>query len=190
MKLSAVIATAALTLSAAAAQAHQPGQGEGHAHGHAQGHAQADCPADAGAHGAKAAEIKLGDLTLNGAFTRATLPGAPVAGGFVTITNGGTSDDRLIGGKASFAGEVQVHEMAMEGEVMKMRQLSDGLVIPAGSSVELKPGSYHLMFMGLKQPLTEGETVTIDVTFEKAGSVTLPLAVMSPGAKCADHTAH
>ncbi|WP_226341111.1 copper chaperone PCu(A)C [Gemmobacter serpentinus] len=173
MKLTPILTVALLGLAAAPALAEQAGHSPDHT-----------MPAH------EAASVTQGDLTLTGGFTRATLPGAPVAGGFVTITNAGNADDVLTGGQATFAAEVQVHEMAMEGDVMKMRHLPDGLPIPAGSSIDLKPGSFHLMFMGLKQPLTEGETVTVDLTFEKAGTVTLPLAVMGPGAKSADHSAH
>lgn len=129
----------------------------------------------------KPAAVQVAGLTLSDAFTRATLPGAPVAGGFVTIANAGSADDRLIGGKADFATEVQVHEMALQGDVMKMRELPDGLPIPAGQTVVLKPGSYHVMFMGLTRPLTEGETVDVTLTFEKAGDVALKMAVIAPG---------
>lgn len=141
--------------------------GHGHGHGHA---AAAAAPA------AQAAPITLGDLTLSGPFTRATPPGAPVAGGFLTVANAG-ADDRLVAARVDFAGRAEIHEMAMEGDVMKMRQLSDGLAIPAGATVELKPGGYHLMFMDLKQPLVEGETVKVTLQFEKAGEVEVPMTV-------------
>jgi len=133
------------------------------------GHGGHNAAADDGA-------IKLGDLTLSNGFSRATPPGAPVAGGFVTIANAGAGD-RLISASVDFAGRAEIHEMAMEGEVMRMRQLPEGLTIPAGETVELKPGGYHLMFMELKQPLVEGETVNVTLKFEKAGEVTLPLRV-------------
>ena len=137
----------------------------GHGHGHGD-HAAAN----------SAGPVILGDLTLDGGFSRATPPGAPVAGGFLTIANGG-AEDRLVAASADFAGRTEIHEMAMEGEVMRMRELPEGLPIPAGGTVELKPGGYHLMFMELKQPLVEGETVNVTLSFEKAGEVSLPLAV-------------
>ncbi|MFT3689098.1 copper chaperone PCu(A)C [Paenirhodobacter sp.] len=132
------------------------------------------------------APVTAGDLTLSGAFTRATRPGAPVAGGFLTIRNAG-AEDRLTGGSAPFAAEVQVHEMAMEGDVMKMRALPDGLPVPAGQEIALKPGGHHLMFIGLKAPLVEGETVPVTLTFAKAGAVTVPLKVLAPGARGMEH---
>ncbi|MCP8883282.1 copper chaperone PCu(A)C [Devosia sp. XJ19-1] len=128
-------------------------------------------------------DITLGTLELKGPFARATLPNAPVAGGFVTIVNTGTEDDRLVSVTADIARETQIHEMAMEGEVMKMRQLADGVVIPAGETVALAPGGYHIMFMGLTQALVEGEKVPVTLTFEKAGTVTIDLDI---GATAAD----
>ncbi|MEG4645683.1 DUF1775 domain-containing protein [Paracoccus sp. P2] len=144
----------------------------GHGHGHSHGHGHGPDAQAAAAGG----PVVLGDLALSGGFSRATPPGAPVAGGFLTIANGG-DEDRLVAAHADFAGRTEIHEMAMEGEVMRMRELPDGLAIPAGATVELKPGGYHLMFMELKQPLVEGETVNVTLSFEKAGEVSLPLAV-------------
>lgn len=139
----------------------------------------------AAAHGTE--EVKFGDLVLSGAFTRATMPGAPVAGGFVTITNTGTTDDKLIGGSVAFAKTFQVHEMVMQDNVMKMREVAGGLPIPAGQTVELKPGGYHVMFMDMTAPLVEGETVDVTLKFEKAGEVTIGMPVMAHDAKSAGH---
>jgi copper(I)-binding protein len=119
----------------------------------------------------------LGPINISLPFTRATLPNAPVAGGFLTIENTGTESDRLISATSDIAGETQIHEMAMEGDVMKMRPLADGLEIPAGETVVLAPGGYHIMFMGLKQTLVEGEKVAVTLTFEKAGTVEILLPV-------------
>jgi copper(I)-binding protein len=119
----------------------------------------------------------LGDLTLSAPFARASLPNAPVAGGYVTVVNNGATDDRLVAAASDVAGRMEVHEMAMDGDVMKMRELADGLPIPAGETVVLKPGGYHIMFMKLNQPLEEGQTVEVTLTFEKAGEVSLPFPV-------------
>ncbi len=126
---------------------------------------------------AHAAEITIGTLTLVDPYVRATLPNAPVGGGFVTISNTGAADDRLISASSPAAGMVQIHEMKMDGDVMKMAELPDGLVLPAGQSVELKPGGFHIMFMQLKQQFVEGTTVPVTLTFEKAGSITVEFAV-------------
>ncbi len=135
--------------------------------------------------------VHAGQMTLSGGFTRATLPNQPVGGGYVTLTNDGP-DDRLVSAQSPVAGEVQIHEMAMQGGVMKMRQLVDGLAVLAGKTVELKPGGYHLMFMQLKEPLVEGTKVPVTLTFEHAGTVSLELPVRAPNAKSGgmDHSAH
>ncbi len=134
------------------------------------------------------AEHQAGNLMLKAPFARATLPNQPVAGGFLTITNTGAEDDVLIGVSADFAERGEVHEMAMEGDTMKMRELADGLVIPAGETVELKPGGYHLMFTKVQYPLIEGEMFEATLEFEKAGSVTVPFSILGKGAKAMDHS--
>lgn len=149
--------------------------------------------ADHGGHAdhASTADIVLGDIVISRPFTRATLPNAPVAGGFLTLANTGGAADRLVAVETPLAREAQIHEMAMEGEVMKMRQIPDGLPIGPGETVALEPGGYHLMFMGLTSPLVEGETLEVTLTFEKAGTVTidLPIAGTAAGAPD-DHSAH
>lgn len=110
-------------------------------------------------------------LSLEGPWIRATPGGAKVAGGYLKITNRGKETDRLTGGSLPVAGRVEVHEMAVENGVMKMRALPKGLSIAPGESVELKPGGYHLMFMDLRQGLKEGDTVKGTLVFEKAGTV-------------------
>lgn len=134
--------------------------------------------------------VSQGDLVLSDAYVRAMPPNAPVAGGFVTITNKGKQDDRLVAARSPQAGEMQIHEMAMDGDVMKMRELPDGLPIPAGSTVELKPGGYHLMFMQVPKPFAEGETVETTLVFEKAGEIALPLAVRAKAAAPAGQQGH
>ncbi len=138
------------------------------------------------AHG-QSAVITIGDIEISGAFTRATLPNAPVAGGFLTLTNKGSQDDRLVSVQTPIAKEGQIHEMAMEGDVMKMRQLADGIVIPAGQTVTLEPGGLHLMFMGLTGAIAEGDAVPVTLTFENAGSVTGELLAGATAAASAGH---
>ncbi|MBC2773857.1 DUF1775 domain-containing protein [Rhizobium sp. AQ_MP] len=184
-----------LKLAAAEGDAHG---GHG-AHGAHAGHGAPADQAAAGGHGAHGAHgdhaghgdhmaatnpggfetVTAGDLELTAGFTKAMLPGQPVGGGFVTITNKGGEDDRLVSATSAQAGEVQLHEMAMEGDVMKMRQLTDGIAIPAGQTVELKPGGLHLMFYKVAEPFQEGGTVNVTLTFEKAGTVEVALPVGS-----------
>ena len=149
--------------------------------------------AEAHAHAAMApAVVTVGSLELSDAYSRATAPNAPVGGGYLTITNTGTSDDRLIGATTPAAGVVQLHEMKMDGDVMKMTEQSDGIVIPAGETVTLAPGGLHLMFMQLTDRLIEGESLPVTLTFEQAGSVEIDLAIGSPSARgpAEDHSAH
>ena len=122
-------------------------------------------------------EVTLGPLVIAGGFSRATLPNAPVGGGFMTITNTGDQDDTLVAASSAVAGRVEIHEMKMQGDVMEMRHLEGGLPIPARQTVTLKPGGYHLMFMGLQQPLVQGTRISVTLTFAKAGTVDVPLVV-------------
>ena len=129
---------------------------------------------------ASAHEYKIGDLEIVHPVARATPPNAPVSGGYMVIRNTGTEPDRLIGGATDFAGKVEVHEMAMEGDVMKMRQLTDGLEIPAGGEVTLKPGGYHVMFMQLKDQLQPDTKKKVTLRFEKAGEIEVEFLVATP----------
>ena len=122
------------------------------------------------------AEVTVGDLTIDRAALRETPAGAPVAGGYMLVTNRGAQDERLLGATSDRAPETQVHEMRMDGDVMRMRQLEGGLTIPAGQSVSLQPGGYHLMLMG-PEALIAGETHEVTLLFERAGEVTVPFAV-------------
>lgn len=125
--------------------------------------------------------VKVGDLEIKGAFSKAMLPGQPVGGGYLTITNNGKADDVLISASSSVAGSVELHEMAMQGQVMKMRKLDAGIAVPAGQTVELKPGGLHMMFMKVKEPFKAGSEVPVTLTFEKAGQIEVKLAVGAAG---------
>jgi periplasmic copper chaperone A len=127
-------------------------------------------------------EVKAGDLVITQAWSRATPGGAKTAGGYLTIENKGSTPDRLIGGAANVAGKVEVHEMAMDNGVMKMRPLDKGLTIDPGKSVKLAPGGYHLMMTDLKSPLKKGDKLPVTLEFEKAGKVTVSLDVQGVGA--------
>ena len=132
-----------------------------------------------------AEDYKLGSLVIGQPWTRVTPKNAPVAGGYLKITNAGTAPDRLVGGSTEVAKRFEIHEMKMDGGVMKMRELKDGVEIPPGATVELKPGSYHIMMMNLSRPLTKGERVKGSLTFEKAGKVDVEFAVEALGGNAA-----
>ena len=110
-------------------------------------------------------------------WSRATAPGQVVGGGFMTIVNTGNTADRLVSVTSAAAAEVQIHHTSMDGGVMRMRQLTDGLEIPAASRVELKPRGLHLMFMQLKAPLDVGSSFPVQLQFEKAGTLTAQFKV-------------
>jgi copper(I)-binding protein len=132
-------------------------------------------------------EYKLGNLQIGHPWARATPKGAAVGGGYLKITNTGTTPDRLISGTSAVSGRFEVHEMSMDNGVMKMRQLKDGIEIKPGETVELKPGGFHIMMVDLKQPIKEGERVRGTLVFEKAGTIEIEYAVVpvggSPGGK-------
>jgi copper(I)-binding protein len=123
-----------------------------------------------------------GPIGIENAWTRATAAAQTVGGGFMTIVNAGKTDDRLVSATSPVAAEVQIHDMKMEDGVMRMRQLADGLAVPAGARVELKPRSLHLMFMQLKAPLAVGQSFPVTLKFEKAGAVTTQFRVEAMGA--------
>jgi copper(I)-binding protein len=126
--------------------------------------------------------FKLGDLTVTSPWTRATPGGAKIAGGYLKITNHGASADRFVGVKSDTSDRVEIHEMSMSDGVMKMRPLPNGLEIKPGETVELKSGGYHLMFMDLKRPLKQGDTLKATLQFEKAGSLDVDFKVNALGA--------
>jgi copper(I)-binding protein len=131
---------------------------------------------------AQAADVTAGSLKISAPWARATPKGASVGGGYLTITNTGTTPDRLTGGLSDVASRVEIHEMSMDNGVMKMRPVAGGLEIKPGQTVTFKPGGYHVMFMGLKQQLKPGEDVKATLTFEKAGKVAVDFAVEGIGA--------
>ncbi len=130
---------------------------------------------------ANANEFKLGAITIDHPYARATAPGQPAGGGFLTLRNSGTAGDRLLSASAEVAKTVELHTMKMEGDVMRMRQV-EAIELPAGKAVELKPGGLHIMFIGLKAPLKKGDSFPLKLKFEKAGEVTVQVNVEAAGA--------
>jgi periplasmic copper chaperone A len=126
-------------------------------------------------------EYKLGTLEIAHPWTRATPKGASVAGGYLKVTNKGTAPDRLKSAVFELSPRVEIHEMAMSGTTMQMRELKSGLEIKPGETVELKPGSFHIMFMNLKKPLEQGQRIKGSLIFEKAGSVEVEFVVEAMG---------
>lgn len=137
-------------------------------------------------------EYKLGDLLIDHPYTRTTPPMTPVGGGFMSITNNGKESATLVGGTAEFAEVVEVHTMEMVDDVMKMRQLENGLEIPAGETVELKPGGYHLMFIKLSEQMKADDRHKATLKFAKAGEIEVEFVVkdISASMEGMDHSKH
>src|SRR5882757_10617805 len=130
-----------------------------------------------------ALDYKLGAIEIGHPWSRATPPTAESGGGFLAITNTGTTPDRLIAVKSPAADKVEIHEMKMDGNIMRMREVEKGIEIPPGATVELKPGGFHVMFMGLKAPFAKEAKVPLTLVFEKAGSIDVELMVQAMGAQ-------
>lgn len=123
--------------------------------------------------------VKIGALRIENIWSRATPNGAKVAAGYMHITNTGSTPDWLTGGSFSRSARMEIHEMAVKDGVMTMRPLPDGIEILPGQTLTLEPGSFHAMFMGLKQPLKEGETVSGTLEFKNAGKAEVTYTVRS-----------
>jgi periplasmic copper chaperone A len=131
---------------------------------------------------APAHDFAKGPLKIDHPWSRATAPKAPVGAGFLTIQNFGKSPDRLVAIKSPISDDVEIHTMSMTGGVMKMRELKDGLTIAPGAEVKLQPGAEHIMFMGLKGQIKQGEDFTATLIFERAGEVEVTFKVEPAGA--------
>ena len=130
-----------------------------------------------------ALDYKLGAIEIGQPWSRATPPTAESGGGYLVLKNTGTTPDRLIAVKSPAADRVEIHEMKMDGNIMRMREVEKGIEIPPGATVELKPGGFHVMFMGLKAPFAKEAKVPLTLVFEKAGSIDVDLMVQAMGAQ-------
>jgi copper(I)-binding protein len=131
---------------------------------------------------AGAETFRAGTIEIVDPWIPAPPKGADVAGGYMTIRNTGSAPDRLIGGTADGTGRVEVHEMTMDDNVMRMRPVQGGLEIKPGATVALTPGSLHLMLTGLTRPLAQGQRVKGSLQFEKAGKIDVQYGVEPMGA--------
>lgn len=113
-------------------------------------------------------------------WARATALQQKVGSAYVTLTS--PAGDRLIGASSPVAGRAEVHEMQMDGTIMRMRELADGLVLPAGKAVALAPGGYHIMLVDLKQPLVAGQVILVQLRFQTAPPLDLQVTVGPVGA--------
>lgn len=148
---------------------------------------------------ASAHSFKIGDLEVIHPHARPTTPGIQNGAAWFGVKNAGASDDRVIGVESPIADHAEIHDMTMDNDVMRMFKV-DGVPVPAGETVTLGKGNkLHVMLMGLKQPLKEGDAFDMTVHFEKAGSVPVQVWVEQPSAASGakqhqddqhDHSAH
>lgn len=134
---------------------------------------------------ASAHDYAAGDIAILHPWTRAA--GANGNGaGFLRLRNGGTQPDRLLSATSPAARVVELHTMERDGDVMRMRPVRDIAVAP-GATVELRPGGFHIMLIGLTAPMAQGGRVPLTLRFERAGEVQVELAVEAAGARGSGH---
>ena len=129
---------------------------------------------------AAAHDHRVEDLVIDHPWARASIGAARTGAAYMTIRNEGAAADRLVAARSEAAEKVELHSHVAEGDIMRMRPV-DAIEIPAGGSVELRPGGLHLMLMGLRHPLKEGEVFPATLTFERAGEVQIGVEVEAAG---------
>jgi copper(I)-binding protein len=134
---------------------------------------------------AHAHSYKVGDIAIGHPYARGTAPGQPNGGAYLRLENRG-AEDRLVSARAEVCRQVELHTSRMEGDVMRMRQV-DAIDIPANKAVVLQPGGMHLMLVGLKAPLKEGDRFPLTLKFEKAGVLTVDVVVQAADAGPSAH---
>lgn len=134
--------------------------------------------------------LKVGNLTIETPWLRASPAGAKITAGYLTVSNTGADSDRLVSVSFPMAGKTEIHEMSTENGVMKMRAVDGGLEIKPGEKTFLAPGGLHLMLMQLAAPIQVGDTVKGALTFEKAGRIEIEFNVAPPGTTEVPHKHH
>lgn len=117
--------------------------------------------------------VEIADLTC-----RPTPNGRDLTACFATLT--AATDDRLVSASSPNADAVQIHEVRTDNGLMVMREMENGLALPAGEAVQLRPGGDHMMVMGVHTPLAEGDVLSLVLTFEQAGEIGLRATVGQP----------
>lgn len=131
---------------------------------------------------AAAADYDVGSIHISQPWARATPKGADDGAGYMTIANKGATPDRVNCVSDDASSQCMIHSMTMEGGIMRMRPVKGGLEIKPGQTVTLNPGSYHIMFLDLKRPLVQGQTVKVTLKFDHAGTVDVECAIAAIGA--------
>jgi len=144
--------------------------------------------------GALSTSLMAQSVDVKDAWARATVQGQQATGAFMKLT--AKDGAKLVSAASPVAGVTEVHEMKMEGDIMKMRAVQGGLDLPAGKAVELKPGGYHVMLMGLKAPLQKDTNIPLTLTFKDAKGVEskvelkVPVSSTPPMGAMMDHSQH
>ncbi|QPN33427.1 copper chaperone PCu(A)C [Diaphorobacter sp. JS3051] len=135
----------------------------------------------AAATGAWAQNYQLGPIRIDKPWTRATPPAVPTGAGYLSLTNEGREADRLIEVTSPIAGRAEIHTMETADDVARMRWQKDGVALPPGQTIEFKPGSTHIMFLDLAQPIRPGTRVPLTLVLERAGKVEIELVAAPMG---------
>jgi copper(I)-binding protein len=138
----------------------------------------------------RAHDFRAGDLQIEHPWSRAVGPRAPTAAGYLIVRNSGATPDRLVAAETPMARLVEIHETSMSDNIMRMRPVADGIVVPAGGTVRLAPNGLHLMLVGPQAGFVQGARVPLVLVFERAGRVAVELAVEAPGARAGEHGGH
>ncbi|WP_263146399.1 copper chaperone PCu(A)C [Pseudomonas sp. RIT-PI-AD] len=125
----------------------------------------------------QAHEYQAGALHIDHPWARALPAGVPNGAAYLVVHNNGTQPDRLLGADTARADKVEIHEHRHENGLMKMQRVEGGVEIPAGGQLAVEPGGYHLMLLGLKQPLVAGERFPLTLHFQQAGDLAVDIAV-------------
>ena len=134
--------------------------------------------------GMMAHDSKIGDIEIVQPWARVSAGKTGAA--YLTLVNGGAGEDRLVAVRSSVARKTGLHQSLMEDGIMKMQPVK-AIALPPGGTVALKPGGYHVMFMGLKAPFREGDVVALTLVFEKAGEIEIMVPVRKAGAMQMNH---
>ncbi len=135
-------------------------------------------------------DFRAGEIAIGHPWTRAVGASAPTAAGYMVLRNEGAVVDRLIAAGTPMARAIETHQMSMTDGIMRMRPLPDGILLPPGQTVRLEPGGLHLMLIGPMGGLAQGTRVPVTLRFERAGEITVELAVEAAGARASAHQGH
>jgi len=139
---------------------------------------------------ALASDYRVADLHVIDPYARPTVANQPTGAAYVTIENKGKTGDKLLAASSPVAKSVEIHTMAMEGNVMKMRE-AGSIELKPDAKVAMQPGQgYHLMLLGLRQPLKAGDQFPLTLNFEKAGKIEVNVPVQNSGAAKESHGMH